>query len=156
MPVLSVLRTSIFCGKTQAACRAYGYACSAANTFRGAGNFVNRKVERTCFPAGIAGGAVFSVPADLHKTETVEPAVNGSQRAEILAEWTVYFDREQYDQKQNQKFPEKQSLYLTSQQSVGSQQWQCAQKRAGGAQIFTESRYLGESAEQERRPDTYK
>lgn len=114
------------------------------------------KVHRTGFPAGVAGNAGFFFPVDLYQAEAVEPAVDGAQGTKVLAEGAVYFYGKQQDQKQGPKFPEEKSSDLVSEQFIGGEQGQRAQKGAGGAQIFAERRNFGEAAEQECGADAYK
>lgn len=113
------------------------------------------EVYGTCFPAGAAGNTRFLRPLDLYQAEAVEEAVDGAQRAEILAERAVDFYGEQQDQNQDAKLPEEESAGLASQQSVGGKQGQRTQERAGGAQIFAECRDFGKAAEQEHGTDAY-
>lgn len=61
-------------------------ACSAPDTFRRDGDLFRSKVQRTGFLTCHAGSAVFFFPADLHQAETVEPAIDGAQGAQILTE----------------------------------------------------------------------
>lgn len=142
-------------GRMQTFYRTCGYASSAADALRRAGDFPDGESRRACVLTGAAGDAVFFGPADLHQTETVEPAVNGSQGAEILAEGTKDSDGKQEDKKQDSQLPEKQSSDLTPQGSVYREQRQCAHKGSGGAQIFAESRNLCKSAEQKHGSDAY-
>ena len=86
----------------------------------------------------------------------VAGAINPStKRAEVLAERAEYFYGEHQDPDQDPKLPEKESSDLASQQFVGREQRQRPQKRAGGAQIFTECRNSGKAAEQEHGADAY-
>lgn len=117
---------------------------------------MNGKIHGTGIPAGFAGDACFFFPADLYQTEAVEPAVNGAQRAEILTEGPVNFYGEQQNQKKDPELPEEEAPDLASQQFIGREKGQCAQKRAGGAQIFAKCGNSGEAAKQKQRSGTYK
>lgn len=139
------------CGWMQAVCGTGGDTFSAADALRRAGNFMDGKPGGARPAAGSAEGAVFLVPADLQEAETVEAAVDGSQRTEVLAERTEELHREQEKKKQNSKFPEEQSADLASQLPVGREQRQRAHQSAGWTQVFTECRYPGKTAEQEHR-----
>ena len=79
--------------KLQTPCWACLGASAALNTLRGGADPLRRKVYRAGFLTCHAGNAGFLVPADLYQAEAVEPAVNGTQRAQVLAEWAVYFYR---------------------------------------------------------------
>ena len=58
---------------------------SAADAFRRAGDLANRQTYGTGFLAYIAGNTLFFFPMDLHKAEPIEPAVDSTKRAEVLA-----------------------------------------------------------------------
>jgi hypothetical protein len=136
--------------------RACGYTSAASDALRRAGDLPDGKSHRTCVLTGAAGDAVLFVPADLYQTEAVEPAVDGSQRTEILAEGAKDFHGEQEDKEQNPQLPEEQSADLTLEQSVHGEQRQCAHEGAGRTQVFAKCRDLCKAAEQEHGPDAHK
>lgn len=140
----------------KAVLRAGIHAFSASDAFRRTGDLTDRQAHRTGVLTGFAGSASFLFPADLHQTEPVEPAVNGSQRTEILAERTVNLDGKQEKGRQDAELPEEQSSDLTAQRTIGCQKRQCAEKRAGRTEVFAEGRNFGKAAEQKQRTDAYK
>ena len=85
---------------------------------------------------------------NLHQAETVKPPVYGSQRTEILAERTIDFHREQKQEEQHPKLPEKQAPRLAAQDLIAPQQRQGAQQRTGRTEEFAEGRKLGETAKE--------
>ncbi len=139
----------------QAACGAGPRALAAADAFRRAGDLIGGKFHRTGFLAGHAGNALILLPMDLHQAETVEPAVDGPQRAEILAERTIYLYGQEEQQKQYPKLPEEKSSNLTAQRFIHSDQGQRSQKGAGGTQVFTEGGDFGKPSEQEAGANAY-
>jgi hypothetical protein len=86
---------------------------SAPDTLRRAGDFLQREVHWTGFFTGHTGDTQFLFPLDLHKAEPVEPAVDGSQGAQILTEGAVHLHREKDDGKQNAQLPKEQSAGLS-------------------------------------------
>ena len=132
------------------------YAAAASDALRGTGDLTDGQIHRTGFLAGAAGDARFLFPVDLHPAEAVEPAVDGAQGAEVLAEGAVDLYGKQQDQQQDSELPEEKSSDLASKQPIGREQGQRAQKGAGGAQIFAERRNFGKAAEQKQGTDTYK
>ena len=50
---------------------------SAPDTLWGAGNFLQGEAHWTGFFAGHTGNAQLLFPMDLHKAESIEPAING-------------------------------------------------------------------------------
>jgi hypothetical protein len=57
---------------------------------------------------------------DLYQAKTVKPAVNGSQRTQVLAERTIYFNGKQQNANKNSEFPPKETTCLGLQSFVGS------------------------------------
>ena len=89
------------------------------------------------------------VPVNLHKTEAVEPAVNGPQGAQVLAEGAEHLHGKQDDHQQDAQLPEEQPAGLASQGFIGAQQGKRPQQGPGGAKILAEGRDLGKASEQE-------
>lgn len=69
---------------------------------------------------------------DLYKAKAVEPSVDGSQRAQVLAERTENFYGKKQENGQHPRFPEKQRPGLAAQKLVCPQQRERAKQRAGG------------------------
>ena len=132
-----------------AGCGAGVRAGSAPDTFRGDGDLFGLKVQGARLLTGHAGGTLLPFPAYLYQAETVEPSIDRSQRAEILAERTVYFRGQEQNGQQKPQLPEKQQSGLAAQQGVGAQQGQGAEKGAGGTEIFTKSRRFGKISSQQ-------
>ncbi len=124
---------------------------SAADAFRRAGDLANRQTYGTGFLAYIAGNTLFFFPMDLHKAEPIEPAVDSTKRAEVLAERAVDLYRKQEKGDKDTKLPEKQAAGLTAELSVHRKKRQCAQKRTGRTEEFAERRYSGKTAKQKQR-----
>ena len=136
--------------------RACGRAFTTANALGRAGDLLNQKPRRACLLTGAAGYAVFLLPVDLYQAETVEPAVNRSQRAKILAKRPENLYRKQENKKQDSKLPEKQTADLASQCFIGRKQRKCAKKRTGRTKVFTERRYFCKAAKQKHGSDAHK
>lgn len=126
------------------------YASAAPYTLRGAGNFPRGKPHRAGLFAGGAGDAALLFPVYLHKAETVEPAVDGSQGTKILAKRAVNLDGEKQDHEQYPQLPRKQGPKLPADLPVGGKEGDCAEQGSGGTQILAERRNLGETPEQEQ------
>ena len=90
-------------------------------------------------------------PVNLNQAETVKPAIDCAQGAQILTKGAVNFHGEQQEKEQYSQLPQKQSADLTAKGLVGSQQRDGAKQCARGADVFAKCRYLGESAEQKNR-----
>ena len=124
------------------------HAFPAADALRGAGNLLEGQGHRAGLFAGLAGGAPLLFPVNLYQAEPVEPAVDGPQRAQVLAERTVGLDRQQDDSQQNPQLPQEQPARLAAQGAVGAEQGDGSQQGSGGTQKFAKRRDLGKSAPQ--------
>lgn len=114
------------------------HAFSAADTLRGAGDFLQGESSWTCSFAGHAGDTLLFCPVDLYQAEPVEQAIDSSKRAQILAEGAVNFYGQHHNAKQDPKLPEEQSLGLTAQGFICDEQGKGTEQGAGGTQIFAE------------------
>ena len=115
-----------------ASLRADSRAFPTTDTLRGTGDLLRGQIHRTGPLARLAGSAALPLPAHLHQAEAVEPPVDGPQRAEILAERTIYLYGQEEQQKQYPKLPEEKSSNLAAQRFIQSDQGQRSQKGAGG------------------------
>lgn len=106
---------------------------SAADAFRGTGNFFGRKGHGAGFLTGHTGDAFFLFPVEPDKAEAIKPAINCPKGAQVLAEGPVDFHGEQEKQKQDPQLPEEQSAGLSPEQRIGSQKRQGAKEGAGRA-----------------------
>jgi len=125
------------------------HAFPASDTLRRYGDFFRAQAHRAGFFTGHAVGAVFLFPMNLRQAETVEPAVDGAERTQVLAEGPEYFYGNKENAQQNSEFPEKESSRLASEQFVGTQEWQSPEKGSGRTEKLAERRNFGKSPEQE-------
>ena len=145
-----------FSGKMQTFCRAGLDTFAAADTFRGTGYLLERKRHRAGVLTCSAGYAGVPLPMDLNQTEAVEPAVDCTQRAQILAEGAVNFHGEKQKKEQYAQLPEEQSPSLATKWLVCRQQRDSAKQCAGGTDIFAKCGNLGKSTEQKRGANPHK
>ena len=92
----------------QASLRAGVRAFATANALRGAGDLLHGKSHRTGSLTGPAGDAPLLFPVNLPEAEPVEPAVNGPQGAQVLAEGAEHLHGQQDDFQQDAQLPEEQ------------------------------------------------
>ena len=93
---------------------------------------------------------------NLHKAEAVEPAIDCSQRAQILTKRAVNLHGKKQKKEQYSQLPEKQSPSLTAKRFVCRQQGDGSKQCAGGTDIFAECGNLGKSVKQKRGANPHK
>lgn len=139
----------------QALCRTGPDAPAAADTLRRTRYLLKGKPHRAGIFTGMAGNTLLFFPMDLNQAETIEPAVYGSQWAQILAEGPVDLYGEHKKHQQNSKLPKEQTSCLAAQKLIPRKQGKSSKQRSRRTQIFAEGRNLCKTAKEKRRADTY-